>query len=286
MNGKIICINKFIHKVLLNNNEIIDTTTRGKLRYDKVFPVVGDNVTVDLNKKIITNILPRRNYLERPLIANIDKLFIVMSTKIPDFSSYLIDKFLLIAKYNNIEPIIIITKVDLLSEEEKEEIMVYLNYYDGLGIKVYLNSEIDKIKNEFNNKTVALCGQTGVGKSTLLNKINPNLNLKTGEVSEVLGRGKHTTRLVELIKIESGFIADTPGFSSLELDIPRKEIRFYYDDFKSECKYNKSCLHIIEDGCSIKEDVQNSIIPGWRYDNYLKFMEEVNNEGKRINFIK
>ncbi len=286
MNGKIICINKSLHKVLLDNGNIIDTTVRGKLRNNHVFPLVGDNVLVDTNNKQILEIKDRKNSLERPLIANIDKLFIVMSNKIPEFSSYLIDKFLLISKYNNIEPIIIITKMDLLNELEKEEVFKYINYYKKLNLKIYLNTEIDKIKKELTNSIVALCGQTGAGKSTLLNKIDPNLKLKTGEVSESLGRGKHTTRLVELISMDNGLIADTPGFSSLELNIPKKEIRFYYDDFDSNCKYNKSCLHIKEDGCSIIEDVNNNKIPLWRYNNYLKFMEETKNDNKCFNTIK
>ena len=274
MNGKIVCINKFIHKVLLDNGETIDTRTRGKLRQEHVYPVVGDNVIVDINKKTIDKVLPRKNYLERPLIANIDKLLIVMSTSIPVFSSYLIDKFILIAKYNNIEPIVIITKTDQISTNEKNIINKYVNYYKSIGIKVFFNTELNNIKKEFENSVVSLCGQTGVGKSTLLNKINPKLKLKTGEVSEVLGRGKHTTRLVEFMSLNNGLIADTPGFSSLELNIPKKEIRFYYDDFDVTCKYNRSCLHIKEDGCEVIKLVNDKKIPRWRYDNYVKFVEE------------
>lgn len=274
MFGKIICINKYLHKVLLENGTIIQTRTRGKLRNEKVFPVVGDNVKVDINKKVITDVLERKNYLERPLISNIDKLLIVMSTTIPVFSSYLIDKFLLIAEYNNIEPIIVITKTDLLDKQSKKEITEYINYYKKLGYKIYLNTEVNNIRKEFSNSTVALCGQTGAGKSTLLNKIDPNLKLKTGEVSESLGRGKHTTRLVELLKINNGLIADTPGFSSLDLHVPKKEIRFYFRDFDATCKYNKSCLHIKEDGCEIIKLVEQNKIPKWRYENYIKFTEE------------
>ncbi len=273
MNGKIICINKFIHKVLLENGETIDTRTRGKLRQERVYPVVGDNVIVDINKKTIDKVLPRKNYLERPLIANIDKLLIVMSTSVPVFSSYLIDKFILLAKYNNIEPIVIITKLDEIEEKEKQEVFKYIKYYRKIGIKVYLNTELDKIKKEFSG-VISLCGQTGVGKSTLLNRINPNLKLKTGEVSMSLGRGKHTTRLVELLNINNTLIADTPGFSSLELTVPKKEIRFYYDDFNVTCKYNKSCLHIKEDGCEVIKLVQEEKLPKWRYDNYAKLVEE------------
>ena len=237
MKGKIICINASIHKVLLENNTIIDTRTRGKLRNDKVHPVVGDNVVVDVKTKTIEKVETRRNYLERPLVANIDKLLIVMSTSIPSFSDYLIDKFLLIAFENKIEPIIIITKVDMITQKEKSEIKKFISYYRKLGIKVYLNTSISKIKKEFVGSVVALCGQTGAGKSSLLNKIDASLKLKTGEVSLSLGRGKHTTRLVELLEVNNGLIADTPGFSSLDISIDKKEIRKHYPDFNIGCKW-------------------------------------------------
>lgn len=273
MDGKIICINKFIHKVLLSNNTIIDTRTRGKLRNNKINPVVGDNVEVNVNTKTIEKVMPRKNYLERPLIANIDKLLIVMSTSIPVFSSYLIDKFLLIAFSNNIEPIIIITKTDMITVKEKLDLKRYISYYRKLGIKVYTNTSVKKIKREFKDSVVALCGQTGSGKSSLLNKIDASLKLKTGEVSLSLGRGKHTTRLVELMEVNDGLIADTPGFSSLEIMIDSKEIKKYYRDFNKPCKY-RSCTHVKEDGCKIKTLVEKGKIPYWRYENYIKFMEE------------
>ena len=257
MNGKIICINAALHKVLLENNVIIDTKTRGKLRNDNVAPVVGDNVIVNVNTKTIEKVLDRKNYLIRPLIANIDKLIIVMSTSIP----------------NNIEPIIVITKTDMITLKEKNEILKYINYYRKIGIKVYINTSVNKIKKEFSNSVVALCGQTGAGKSSLLNRIDASLKLKTGEVSEALGRGKHTTRLVELLEINNGLIADTPGFSSLELNIDKKEIKSFYPDFNKPCKY-RSCLHVKEDGCTIIDLVNSNKIPRWRYDNYLKFLEE------------
>ena len=231
MKGKIICINASIHKVLLENNTIIETKTRGKIRNEKIVPVVGDNVIVNTSTKTIEKIEPRKNYLDRPLIANIDKLLIVQSTSIPSFSSYLIDKFLIIASVNKIEPIIIITKTDMISLKEKNDIKKYINYYRKLGIKVYVNTSISKIKKEFANSVVALCGQTGAGKSSLLNKIDVSLELKTGEVSLSLGRGKHTTRLVELLEVNGGLIADTPGFSSLELNVDKKSIKNYYPDF-------------------------------------------------------
>lgn len=276
MKGKIICINKSIHRVLLENNTIVDTRTRGKLRNMKVFPVVGDNVIVDLNNKTIEKVEARKNYLERPLIANIDKLLIVMSTSIPVFSDYLIDKFLLIAYSHNIEPIIIITKTDMITMKEKNDIRKFINYYRKLGIKVYINTSVTKIKKEFKGSVVALCGQTGSGKSSLLNRIDASLRLKTGDVSVSLGRGKHTTRLVELLEVNSGLIADTPGFSSLELNIDRKDIKKYYPDFNKPCKY-RSCSHVKEDGCIIRDRVEKGRIPEWRYNNYVKFLEEVTN---------
>lgn len=273
MNGKIICINKYMHKVLLSNNTIIDTRTRGKLRNNKITPVVGDNVEVDVKNKTIERVLERKNYLDRPLIANIDKLLIVMSTSIPIFSTYLIDKFLLIAYSHDIEPIIIVTKMDMISMKEKMEIKKYISYYRHLGIKVYVNTSVKKIKNEFKNSVVALCGQTGSGKSSLLNKVDASLKLKTGEVSLSLGRGKHTTRLVELLEVNDGLIADTPGFSSLEINMDKRDIRKYYKDFNYSCKY-RSCIHVKEDGCKIINLVEKGKIPSWRYENYLKFIEE------------
>lgn len=273
MTGKIVCINKFIHKVLLENNTMIDCSTRGKLRNNNIAPVVGDNVVVDVKSKTIEKVNPRNNYLDRPLVANIDKLLIVMSTSIPTFSSYLIDKFLIIAYSNNIEPLIVITKTDMITIKEKINIMKHVNYYRKIGIKVFYNKNIKDIKKEFKSSVIALCGQTGSGKSSLLNRIDASLSLKTGEVSIALGRGKHTTRLVELLEVNNGLIADTPGFSSLELIIKRTDIKKYYPDFNKPCKY-RTCIHNKEEGCKIKELVNKGKIPEWRYNNYIKILEE------------
>ena len=275
MNGKIICINSAIHRVLLENNTIIDTKTRGKLRNQNINPVVGDNVFVDINTNTIEKVEERKNYLERPLIANIDKLLIVMSSSIPSFSTYLIDKFLVIAYSHNIEPIIVVTKTDMISLKEKLEIKKFIKYYRKLHIKVYYNKEVRKIKKELKDSVIALCGQTGSGKSSLLNRIDASLHLKTGEVSVSLGRGKHTTRLVELLEVNGGLIADTPGFSSLDINIDKKEIKKFYPEFNLECKY-KTCLHIKEDGCEVLNLVNKNKIPKWRHENYIKFMEEAN----------
>lgn len=273
MKGKIICINKSLHRVLLENNEIIECETRGKLRNNNISPVVGDNVIVDKEKNRIEEVLQRNNYLIRPLISNIDTLLIVSSTSVPAFSTYLIDKFLSISFYNNIEPIIIVTKTDEIKYKEKIKIKKYIKYYRKIGIKVYYNKNIRNLKKELKNKVIALCGQTGAGKSTLLNRINPSISQKTDTVSYSLGRGKHTTRLVEIFKVDNYLIADTPGFSSLDLNIKKEELKSTFIDFNSTCKY-KSCTHVSEDGCEIIKDVESGKIPKWRYDNYLKLMKE------------
>jgi ribosome biogenesis GTPase / thiamine phosphate phosphatase len=273
MNNIIININKDKYTVL-NNEGVLVCKVRGSLRNKKIFLTVGDNVILD-NDNMICDILPRKNSFIRPLISNINKLFIVISSKEPDFSTFLLDKFLLIALTNNVEPIIILTKYDLLTLKEKNNIKKILKYYKKLGYKTYINKEINKIKKEFKNNIVALTGQTGVGKSTLLNKIDKSLNLKTNSISKSLGRGKHTTREVTLYKMLGGLVADTPGFSSLEVNINKYELKNYFIEFnKYECKY-KSCNHIKEDGCKI---INNNKILKSRYNNYLKLYKEVSNE--------
>lgn len=268
--GKIISINKDLYTVM-NNNSLFPCTVRGKLKNIKL--TVGDNITFNKDTLTIESVEERKNSLIRPLISNIDKLFIVISTHIPSFSSYLLDKFLILSEYNNIKPIIIITKMDLCTKEELKEIRKYIKYYKKIGYKVYTNKQIKKIKKEIKNSVVAVAGQTGAGKSTLLNKIDKNLNLKTGEVSYSLGRGKHTTRLVELLNTCGGLIADTPGFSSLELDIDKSEISGCFIEFGYECKY-KSCTHIKNEGCKVIEKVNKGKILKSRYDNYLKLIKE------------
>jgi len=279
MQGKIIEINKNIFTVKLLNGEIRNCTTRGKLIHDNIILLVGDNVLITEDDNI-EKLLPRKNELIRPNVSNIDKLFIVTSTHIPVFSTYLIDKFLVLSFVNKIEPIIILTKLDKLSFKERLSIRKYISYYKKLGIKVYQNKEISKIKKEFNNSTIALTGQTGAGKSTFLNMMDKSLNLETDEVSISLGRGKHTTRLTKLYELYGGMVADTPGFSSLELTCITKEmIRDSFSEFGHNCKY-KTCMHIKEDGCDVLPKIGGKIAK-FRYDNYLKLLGGVKDEDKR-----
>lgn len=268
--GKIISINKDLY-IVMSNNSLFPCYVRGKLKNIKL--TVGDNVIINTTTNTIEKQLERKNTLIRPLISNIDKLFIVISTHIPAFSSYLLDKFLVLSEYNNIEPIIIITKLDLCNKNELKEIKKYIKYYKKIGYKIYTNKEIRKIKKEIKNSVIAVAGQTGAGKSTLLNKIDKNLNLKTGEVSTHLGRGKHTTRLVELLSTCKGLIADTPGFSSLELNINKNDISGCFKEFGYNCKY-KSCTHIKDDGCDVINKVSKGKILKSRYENYLKLTKE------------
>ena len=240
--------------------------------------LAGDFVIFDEKQNYITKILPRKNSLVRPPISNIDNALIVTSVFIPDFSSNLLDKLLCIIEFNNIKPIICFTKMDMLDEIKKEEIRRYINYYKKIGYQVFENTEIANIKNVLNNKVTVLTGQTGAGKSTLLNKIDSNLNLQTGEVSKALGRGKHTTRHVELLQINSGLIADTPGFSSAEFyDMKKEDIRdnfIEFNEYRHLCKY-KDCMHIKEDDCHIKKLVSEDVILESRYNNYINFIERV-----------
>ena len=248
---------------------------RGKFRKTKVTPLVGDNVVFDENECYLLDVLPRRNFLVRPSIANIDQAFIMTSVKTPNFSTNLLDKFITIINYNNIIPVICITKMDLLDIEEQEVINEYIKYYEKLGITVVLNDDKWKLKSLIKGKVTVFTGQTGSGKSTLLNMIDKSLNLKTGEISKALGRGKHTTRHTELFSVMGGFVVDTPGFSSLELvNMKPIDIRDNMPpmfDYLDRCKY-QDCMHLNEDKCYVKEQIKKDDILNERYENYKKFL--------------
>lgn len=248
----------------------------GKFRYQKISPLVGDMVDFDLEKRIITNILPRKNELIRPPIANIDEAIILVSCKEPNFSSNLLDKMLVVIEYNNVVPVICFTKYDLL--DSTREIDEVINYYKSIGYKVFINNDLTNIESLLKGKLSVLTGQTGVGKSSLLNSLKKDLNLATGEISKALGRGRHTTRHVELLEVAGGLVADTPGFSSLDFNgMNKKDIKDNFKEFyesEDKCKY-KDCMHLKEDGCYIKELVENGKIRKTRYENYKKFIESI-----------
>lgn len=273
MEGQIIKIVSDLH-IVSYKNEDYDCKCRGKIRHDKVTPKVGDYVRFDPEKKIIEEVLPRKNTFQRPSVSNIDQAFIITSLRLPDFSLNLLDKLIVLMELHNVEPIICITKRDLLTEEELEDIDSYLNYYKKIGYKVIYNTQIDDIKSMLKNKTSVFTGQTGAGKSTLLNKLNNDLDLKTGEVSIALGRGRHTTRVVELFEMYGGKVLDTPGFSALDFyEEDKEKIRDAFIEFKNfPCIY-KDCMHTNEEECQVKVAVNENNIIRTRYENYLKFIE-------------
>lgn len=262
------------YTVELSNKEKVVCKARGKFRKMHITPLVGDMVIIDYQNRYILEVLKRKNELIRPSIANVDQAVIITSVHIPNFSSNLLDKLLVTIEYNNILPIICFTKLDLIDNDTRLEIDKYIEYYRKIGYQVYLNTD-EKLKLIFKDKVTVFAGQSGAGKSTLLNRLDSNLKLDTGEVSVALGRGKHTTRHVELIPLLDGLVADTPGFSSLTFDgMTKEDIRdnfIEFNKYRDLCEY-KDCMHKDEIICSIKEKVSNGEIIQSRYDNYLKFI--------------
>lgn len=256
-------------------NGIYVCKPRGKFRQEKITPLVGDTVVIDDINKYLLEIKPRKNSLIRPSVANVDIAIIATSVKEPNFDSNLLDKLLTIISYNNITPIICLTKMDLLNNEETKEIQKIMSYYQSIGYEVVENTDAKKIKKLIEGKTVVLAGQSGAGKSSLLNKLDKTLDLQTNEISKALGRGKHTTRCVTLYEIEGGLIADTPGFSSVDfrgmtkLDI-RDNLKEMFDNLEN-CKY-RDCMHVKEDDCEVKRLVSEGKILSSRYENYKSFI--------------
>lgn len=287
MIGKIINNISDIYKVKYEKG-CVECKARGKFKNDGIKPLVGDTVIFDIEKKIINEIRPRKNELVRPPISNVDQALIVISAKEPNLDLYLLDKMISIITFNNIDIIICFSKLDLLLKNEIQEIERYIKYYESIGYKVVKNTQIKELRKLLSNKTTVITGQSGVGKSTLLNLLDNELNLKTDNISHALGRGKHTTRHVELLEIEDALIADTPGFSSLSFyNMTKEDIKNSFVEFvkhKNECKY-RDCSHLKEDNCIIKELVNNKKILQSRYDSYIKFIREKEDvHGKNIRF--
>ena len=274
MDGQIIKIISNDYFVLANKNLYV-CKSRGKFRNENITPQVGDYVFFDDKNKYITEVKKRSNSLVRPNVSNIDQAFIVTSLKHPDFSSNLLDKLLVICLLNKVKPIICFTKKDLLTGKEWYDLKSIIKYYKKLGFTVLFNTDIKKIKKQFKLKTTVFTGQTGSGKSSLMNKLDKTLNFETNEISEALGRGKHTTRYVSLVEIAQGKVLDTPGFSDIDLSIYSPEqIRDCFIEFKLyHCDY-KNCLHRSEKDCQIKNQVKAGKILKSRYDNYIKFISK------------
>ena len=278
LEGQIININSNRYKVLCNDKEFI-CSARGKFRNDKVTPMVGDYILIDKQNNQIIKILPRKNFLLRPNVANVDIALIITSVKKPNLDLYLLDKLLTLVTFNKIKPIICFTKIDLLNDKELINFKKIRNYYEKI-YDVIDNNQIEIFKQKVQNKIVVLCGQTGSGKSTFINKIDPSLNLKTNEISSSLGRGIHTTRMTTLYKEDSFYICDTPGFSSLDLvNIELEELKKSFLEFNNyNCKF-KDCNHINTFGCQIEN---NEKILKSRYENYTLFLKEINENRSKL----
>lgn len=274
MKGRIVKQISNQYTVLVDDLEYI-CSARGKFRKDKLSPLVGDIVLIDTDKKTIEEIMPRINYLERPVVANVDIALIVTSVKKPDLSLSLLDKELSVIINSNIEPVICFTKLDLLNKKELNDFKILVKYYEKCGYKVTYNNKLRKLKKLLKNKLIVLTGQTGAGKSSLLNKLDRNLKLETKPISDALNRGVHTTRHTQIFRIGKIDFVDTPGFSALDIkNISPDKLRDSFLEFSNyNCKYD-NCMHNLEDGCKVKEDLEKGIILPSRYINYSRFLKE------------
>lgn len=289
--GKIIKALSGFYYVLCEN-EIYQCRGRGVFRKNKITPLVGDEVVFQIENETdgyILEVKERKNELVRPPVANVDQAILVFSVAEPEFSTTLLDRFLVLIEYHQIRPIICLTKLDLADDQEKRNIEQYANEYREAGYQVLLTSSeteegIDKLLPFLEGEISVFAGQSGVGKSSLLNALRPDLTLKTDEISSHLGRGKHTTRHVELIHIGNGLVADTPGFSSLDFtEIEVEELNFCFPDIQKiseDCKF-RGCLHLSEPKCAVKASVENKELPSYRYEHYKEFLEEIKNRKPR-----
>lgn len=269
---------------VLIDDQIIECKASKKLKGKNKKLIVGDYVKVDVEAAYITAMLPRTNELVRPLISNVQNSFLVFSVTEPDMNFGLLDRMISLMEINGLKTTIVLTKCDLLPSQELEQLKATMTYYEKIGYKlVYLgfDDEPTEVTELLSNDKYVITGQTGVGKSTLVNKIIPDLNLQTQEISKVLGRGKHTTREVTFYKYKESYLIDTPGFSSLDLnfepDIVKDSFIEFYE-YSSKCKFN-GCRHLSEPGCEVKRQLEDDNVLASRYENYTKLME-IAKEGK------
>lgn len=275
-----------------NDGKLVQCRGRGVFRKRGVHPLVGDFVTYvpdGDNDATVTVVHERKNELVRPPISNVDQALLVFSVVEPDFSAHLLDRFLVVIESFGVRPVICLTKIDIASDKMIDVANKAAAYYEKIGylvLSTFIDDETlpERLKPILKGKTTVLAGQSGVGKSTLLNTVLPSLGLKTGVISEALGRGKHTTRHVELLEVAEGLVADTPGFSSLEMDHIEKERLSHYfiemDKASDMCKF-RGCLHLNEPKCEIKKQVETGEIAKHRYENYLYFLQEITDRKPR-----
>ena len=260
---------------------VVECKARGIFRKRGITPVAGDNVELSADGAMIEEILPRKNVFVRPPVANLDVLFIVASTTQPVPSTLVLDQLAAAAIYKGVQPVLVVTKADLAAADQLAQDyatsgipLIPLHYESGEGL--------DEIRQYIKGHLCAFCGTSGVGKSTLLNALAPELKRETGQISQKLGRGRHTTREVEVFEICGGRLADTPGFASLEAQklcrIPKEELQHTFPEFEpyfGQCRFT-GCSHRSEVGCAVRDAVEQGAISKSRYASYLAMYEEAN----------
>ena len=278
MKGLIVALSCGVYSVS-SDGVIYNLTARGVFRNQGVKPMVGDQVEFNPETMVIEVIYPRVSALKRPPIANISQIILVFSLKEPDFSFLLAFKYLTYANMNNVKASLVLTKIDKCDDQglvnEIKEV------FSSIGVKTFfVNNKtkegLDKVKELFNDEISCVMGQTGVGKSSLINAIDANYEREIGEYSFALGRGKHRTKEVILLPYSGGYIADTPGFSSLELDLYKEDLAAFFPSFSDlyyKCYYT-DCLHVSENKCAVKEIIAEGKISQKVYDCYLKLLDE------------
>lgn len=261
---------------------IIECKAKGKFRHKSLKPMVGDNVKiqVDRGKGVIEDIHKRDSELIRPTVSNVTLAFVVFAVKNPDINFDLLNRFLILCETNNIEAIVCLNKIDLVSDEELEKIcrMIADIGYEVLFINAREEKGIEELRRRIEGNVTVLCGPSGVGKSTLINALANRNHMETGAISEKLGRGKHTTRHSELIEVNDGYIVDTPGFSTLEVNfIEKDELKYAFPEFREYndlCRF-RGCNHYKEPDCAVKNAVENKKINQPRYDFYIRTLEDI-----------
>ena len=261
---------------------------RGIFKKKGLTLAVGDQVEIEVlpdGDAVINSVEPRKNQFIRPPIANVDTFVVVFALKNPKPNFSIIDKFLIMAEQNNIEPVICVNKCDLAEEGEIDAIRaIYENVYPVVFVSGSTGEGIEELKEQMKNRKVAFAGPSGVGKSTITNRIIPEANMETGDISTKTNRGKHTTRHVEIFRTgDGGMIFDTPGFTSFDiLDADEQSLMDFYPEIeklKGECRFD-NCFHLKEPGCKVREAVENGQIHQIRYDSYVANMNEIKNKKK------
>ena len=282
MIGKIIKLTGGFYYIK-SGDEVFETRARGNFRHSKVEPIVGDDVEFKYEEKTlgyIEKVYPRKNMLTRPRVSNVDLALIVIPVLDPKYNLVIIDKTIIQAEHEGIDLAIVINKSDLDSESTEELARIYKNS----GFETFVISDkddkIESLRAYLHGKTVALCGVSGAGKSTITSRIL-NKEVEVGKVSQKTKRGKHTTRHTEILYNDDIYIFDTPGFSSLTLKIDEEDLKNYFREFKNfnNCKFN-NCNHIKEPKCAVKDAVDRGQIEKSRYENYLYIFNELKEKGE------